>query len=657
MISATACNNLSLTTVISGKKGINVKFQLLVLNCLILLVFSFSNLNARDDGRIAHIADSLFDVGLKEKMLPGGIVSVVRNDTVLFTKGYGFADVENNIPVNAGQTLFQIGSVGKILTAMAVLKLVESGALNPDADIREYLTGLSLTASFQSPVTLRHLLTHTAGINEQVIGYAARSAADVRPLEAYLEESFPGFFQPPGKSISYSNIGYALAGLIVQRVSGMSFPEFLNRQIFTPLQMETSTYLLPDNPKNNPDYARGYYPTREGFAEQEPIYTHPKPAGGLNATATDMANLMAMFLSDGRFMGEKVLAKESLDWLLQRQFTNHPDLTGYTFGFEEQQINGSPAVAKGGQTFGFTSVFLLLPAQNCGVFISVNIRSGKFVELLLDHLTREFLPAQNPPSLAAAPQIAVDLNRFAGAYRSNRYNHDSIENLFALFRDNLTFQVDSEGYLSCYRSGSYQQYEALSPLTFRNRQDSDDLLVFKENGNGNIDEMYLTGTFAGISLPLSYEKVAWYSAPHFVNEFFLSYVPMHLLLYLLFPLVWLAIKAVQLKKKGFLQGKSLPLMAHLSALLFGILSIVYAFKYIAPLNHLGLKLLFGVPDEFIKFSYIPFILLMLLIPLGYFTYKMWREKVGGLIRRLFYTSYFLIAIIFLGFLQNWNFLL
>ncbi len=633
-----------------------MKFQSLILNCLIILVCSFSSLNARDDGRIAHIADSLFNVGLTEKMLPGGIVSVVRNDTILFSKGYGLANVENNIPVNAGQTLFQIGSVGKVLTAMAVLKLVESGALNPDADIREYLTGLSLTASFQSPVTLRHLLTHTAGINEQVIGYAARSAADVKPLEKYLEENFPGFFQSPGKSISYSNIGYALAGLIVQRVSGMPFPDFLNTQIFAPLRMERSTYLLPDNPANSPNYAVGHYPTREGFVEQEPIYTHPKPAGGLNATAADMANLMAMFLNNGRFMGEKVLSEKSLDLLLQRQFSNHPDLTGYTFGFEEQRINGFPAVAKGGQTFGFTSALLLVPAQNCGVFISVNIRSGKFVELLLEHLTRELLPAQNTPTLATAPQIAIDLNRFAGAYRSNRYNHDSIENLFALFRDNLTFQIDSEGYLSCYRSGSYQQYEALSPLTFRNREDSDDLLVFKEDDAGNINAMYFNGTFAGISLPQSYEKVAWYSAPHFVNEFFLSYVPMHLLLYLLFPLVWLAIKAIQLKKKDFLQGKSLPLPAHLSAFLFGILAIVYAFKYIAPLNHLGLELLFGVPDAFIKFSYIPFLLLLLLIPLGYFTYKMWGEKVGGLIGRLFYTSYFVVAIIFTGFLQHWGFL-
>lgn len=635
-----------------------MKIQSLLSNCIIAFTLLFlSTLNARDDNRIVHIADSLFEVGLTEKMLPGGIVSVVRDDNILLAKGYGLADVENNISVNAGQTLFQIGSVGKVLTAMAVLKLVESDVLRLDADIREYLTDLSLTASLQYPVTLQHLLTHTAGINEQVIGYATRSAADLKTLEVFLEESFPGFFQTPGKSISYSNISYALAGLIVERVSGMPFSRFINTQILAPLQMESSTYAAAENSENAQNYAKGHSPTREGFTESEMIYTHPKPAGGINATASDMANLMRMFLNGGPFDGQKFLEGESLDLLLNRQYSNHPDLNGYTFGFEEQRINGFPAVAKGGQTIGFTSVLLLVPAENIGVFISVNIRSGKFIELFLERFIREFIPTQTTAPLAVAAEVTVDLDRFTGAYRSNRYNHDSIENLFALFRDNLTFQVDSDGYLSCYRSGSYQQYEAFSPLTFQNRQDRDDLLVFRENESGNINEMYFTGTFAGMSLPQSYEKVSWHSSPHFVNEFFLSYVPMHLLLYILFPVIWLAIKVVQLWRKEFLKGKSLPLMAHLSALLFGILSITYAFGYIARLNHLGLELLFGIPEALVKFSYIPIILLLLLIPLGYFAYKMWGEKIGGLAGRLFYTSYLAMAIIFVGFLQHWNFLL
>jgi CubicO group peptidase (beta-lactamase class C family) len=188
-----------------------------------LITGVFLPANAQDKTTMADFCDSLFKSGLDEKMIPGGIVSMVKNGKILLAKGYGHADIESRIPVQADHTLFQIGSVGKVLTAMAVLKLVDRGALNLNEDIGTYLDDFSLTEFLQSPVTLKHLLSHTAGINERVIGYAARTSKDVQGLEQHLEERFPKFFQEPGKSISYSNYGYALAGLIVERVSKMPF--------------------------------------------------------------------------------------------------------------------------------------------------------------------------------------------------------------------------------------------------------------------------------------------------------------------------------------------------------------------------------------------------------------------------------------------------
>ena len=141
--------------------------------CLCLLIASPSQ--SQDFSTVSVLCDSLFQIGLKERMIPGGAISIVRSNNILFAKGYGNADWSNNRPVSVEKTLFQIGSIGKILTAMSILRLVEQGKLDLSSDIRIYLDDFPLDESFQSPVTVKHLLTHTAGFEDRVIGYAAKT--------------------------------------------------------------------------------------------------------------------------------------------------------------------------------------------------------------------------------------------------------------------------------------------------------------------------------------------------------------------------------------------------------------------------------------------------------------------------------------------------
>jgi CubicO group peptidase (beta-lactamase class C family) len=588
-------------------------------------------------------------------MIPGGAISIVRSGSILFVKGFGYADYSNIRPVDVESTLFQIGSVGKILTAMSVLRLAEQGKLDLNRDIKIYLDDFPLDESFQSPITVKHLLTHTAGFDDRVIGYAAKTKQGIKPLEQHLKERMPGCFQEAGKSVSYSNYSYALAGLIVENVSGMSFTKFVERNLLSSLRMDHSTYDLPGNDRDSFEYAKGHIIRNGEFVKQPLFYTHTKPAGGLCSSASDMTNLMMMLLNDGVFQGEQLLQKESIEMMFQRQFSNHPNLTGYTLGFEEQSFNGYPAVAKGGQTLGFVSALLLFPEQRIGVFITTNVNADDFIEMFMQHFTRSLFKADEGASPSIAEKIEVNSKRFAGTYRSNRYNHHTVEDFVALFRGSFFVRAIENSTLTSFHSDARQEYKPISPRIFQNTKNNHDFLIFKENESGQIVEMYRNATFAGLSVPLSYEKVSWYSSPHFVNEF-LSFLVFLLMTSILIPLLLLVIFLIRLKKKDFWQKKSMPKIAHLSAFLFGILATIYTFGYVARVNHLGLSLVFGIPDALLRLNYIPFILILLLLHVIYSTFRIWSQKSAVLLTRLYYTGYSFSAIIFLGFLYNWHFI-
>ncbi|TDI78759.1 MAG: hypothetical protein E2O79_11240 [Caldithrix sp.] len=624
--------------------------------CLCLLLLIASPLKSQDFSTLSDLCDSLFQIGLKERMIPGGAISLVRSNNILFAKGYGYADWSNKRPVSVERTLFQIGSIGKILTAMSLLRLVEQGKLDLNSDIRIYLDDFPLDQSFQSPITVKHLLTHIAGFDDRVIGYAAKTKQGIQPLEQHLKERMPGRFQEAGKSISYSNYSYALAGLIVEKISGMSFTKFVEQNFLSSLGMDHSTYDLPENDRDSFEYAKGYILKNGEFVKQPLFYTHTKPAGGLCSSASDMTNLMMMLLNDGVFQGEQLLQKESIEMMFQRQFSNHPNLTGYTLSFEEQWFNGYPAVAKGGQTLGFVSVLLLFPEKRIGVFITTNTSTDDFIEMFIQHFTRRLFKVDERKFPANTETIEINVKRFSGTYRSNRYNHHTIEDLVALFRESISVNATENGTLTCFHSGARQEYKPISPQIFQNTQNNNDFLIFKENKLGQIVEMYRNATFAGLSVPLSYEKVSWYSSPHFVNEFFLSFLVLYLFTYILFPLPWLVIFLIRLKKKDFWQKRSLPIIAHLSAFLFGILALIYTLGYVARVNHMGLSLVFGMPDALLRLNYIPFVLILLLLPLLYYTFRIWLQKSSVLLARIYYASYSFSVIIFLGWLYNWHFI-
>ncbi|MFD7023502.1 serine hydrolase [Promicromonospora sukumoe] len=361
--------------------------------------------------------DGLLPAALDSAGIAGGVVSVVHDGEILTTRGYGHADTGTTggeaVPVDAEQTLFRPGSVSKLFTATAVMQLVESGDLDLDADIAEYLD-FDVPRRFDEPITLRNLLTHTAGFEERVGGLIG--FGDETPvLRDALAVDPPEQVYAPGTVPAYSNHGNALAGYIVERVSGVPFEEYVERNIFEPAGMTSSTFVQPLPAALQDRMSRGYVTSADAPGQFE-IVGGP-PAGALTSSAPDMARFMLAQL--GAPGAGTILEPETLD-LMHAPALDESTLGGLAaaprmaLGFFDESRNGHTIVGHGGDTQFFHSHLQIYPDEGTGVFISLN-SSGTdgyatlpLREAVLQGFTDRYFPADDAAAITPAPGTTVD---------------------------------------------------------------------------------------------------------------------------------------------------------------------------------------------------------------------------------------------------------
>jgi CubicO group peptidase (beta-lactamase class C family) len=206
------------------------------------------------------------------------VVTVVKDGKVLFAKGYGYAEVKTRKPVTVDATLFRPGSISKTFTWTAVMQLVEQGKIDLNRDVNDYLD-FKIPATFGKPITMKDLMTHTPGFEETLKELFVANAADMRPLQQYVQTHMPQEIFPPGTTPAYSNYGATLAGYIVQRVSGVPFENYIEQNIFVPLGMTHSTFRQPLPANLKPLMSQGYnkavaaaegFRVRAGLAGRQP---------------------------------------------------------------------------------------------------------------------------------------------------------------------------------------------------------------------------------------------------------------------------------------------------------------------------------------------------------------------------------------------------
>ncbi len=241
--------------------------------------------------------DGFIPIELQRDDIAGAVVMVVKDGQVLFAKGYGYSDVKKRNPVTVDGTLFRPGSISKTFTWTAVMQLVEQGKIDLNRDVNDYLD-FKIPATFGKPITMKDLMTHTPGFEETIKDLFVTKAADMRPLQEYVQHHLPAEIFPPGSTPAYSNYGATLAGYIVQRVSGVPFDDYVEKNILQPLGMKHTTFRqpLPDNLK--PLMSQGY-----NLASQPPKdfeFVQAWPAGSMSTTAEDMSHWMIAQLQNGR---------------------------------------------------------------------------------------------------------------------------------------------------------------------------------------------------------------------------------------------------------------------------------------------------------------------------------------------------------------------
>ncbi|MGO9934331.1 MAG: serine hydrolase domain-containing protein [Steroidobacteraceae bacterium] len=312
--------------------------------------------------------DGYLPYALKTGDIAGAVVAVVKDGKILTMRGYGYADVATRTPVDPKLTLFRPGSVSKLFTWTAVMQLVEQGKIDLDGDVNQYLD-FKIPPRDGKPVTMRNLMQHVAGFEEQAKGIMSEDP-NAPGYEALLKQWVPERVFAPGSTPAYSNYGASLAGYIVQRLSGETFSDYIEKHIFAPLDMKHSTFVQPLPPDLAPLMSKGYE-----LASGPPHVFEmvgPAPAGALSSPGEDMAHFMIAHLQNGEYNGNRILSVQSAELMHNSPLTTLPPLNRMELGFFETNINGHEVIGHLGDTQYFHTSLHLFLKEGVGFYVSFN---------------------------------------------------------------------------------------------------------------------------------------------------------------------------------------------------------------------------------------------------------------------------------------------
>ncbi|WP_243050765.1 serine hydrolase domain-containing protein [Dyella sp. RRB7] len=368
---------------------------------------------------------------MQQQPIAGAVVVVVKDGNLLLAKGYGYADVAAKKPVDPASTLFRVGSLSNLFTWTAVMQLVEQHQLDLDADINRYLD-FSMPPRDGKPITLRDLMTHTAGFEEASKDLFVPDAAALISNEAWVKRWVPARIYPAGDVPAYSNYGAALAGYIVQRVSKQPFEAYVEQHIFQPLDMQHASFRQPLPPALQPDMALSYSSPTEPPHAFELIPA--APAGALSISGDDMARFMIAHLQFGRAGEAQLLAQPTVQAMHGYTRTSVPGLHGMSLGFVRMDRNEQEILGHSGATRYFHSELALFTAQHVGVFVAIDGDADRtwLRQLRNDFADRYFpaLPQIRQPTLATAQAHGAQL---VGSYLPSRISRSNLRALRNLF--------------------------------------------------------------------------------------------------------------------------------------------------------------------------------------------------------------------------------
>jgi CubicO group peptidase (beta-lactamase class C family) len=444
-----------------------------------------------------------------------GALVIVCDDRIVFMEGFGRTAAGDT--VDPSRTLFRAASNSKLIAATAVMQLADQGLWRLDDDVNRYLPVDARLAPLSRspgarPVTLAHLLTHTGGFEDRFAGGVVLPE-DRLTLAQYFARRTPRRVTPPGLEVSYSNVGMALAGYLVEARTGEPFARYAEHHIFAPLGMTRSSFDQPPPRAWLRDLAAGAPHGRTN------VVFNPYPAASLVATPADMGRFIAAHLgpgsADSSLGGGRILSARAMAEMHAPHWRAQPTVPAVAYGFFEGMTNGRRTLFHTGDS-GDHSLVLLLPDEHVGLYF---VFSGEDEQTpARDRLARSFMDTFFPlvsgdsaasattPAAAviAAPVTPLPTTALAGTYRSAAYSRSNFEKVRAMFTQ-VVVRPGPGTTLLVTPPGSFTAFalEPAGPLVFR--RDSGEVIAFRQDSTGHVVGFTLSGF---IWDPSSWDRVS-----------------------------------------------------------------------------------------------------------------------------------------------------
>ncbi len=600
---------------------------------------AFDAEDLRNPKVIEAFVDGVVKPLMAEGHSPSGSFALMKDGNLIFAKGYGWQNVEERIPVDPYKSLFRPGSISKLFTWVSVMQLVEQGELDLDADLNTYLENFQIEDSFPGqPITLRHCLTHTPGFEDGALGYLIiEDQSGVIPLADAMAKYQPKRVNPPGTIGAYSNYCTALSGLIVANVSGLSFEDYVYRNIFQRLGMRSSSFSepLPEGLDQNMTVAYKYEAGKYVSRPFE-LVANFLPAGGLSATMTDMLKFGGALLNGGEFNGGRILQPETLEDMKRIHFTYDDRVKGIGLGFLQYPYGDTDTFGHDGGTTAFFSHFGVTPSENLVIAFSFSgPGGGKTYATLTRAIYEEFLgkePHHDEPPADFAGRAA----KYAGTYITWRRSFTKLESLLGLLGQ-LEVAPNADDELMIGES----RYVEIEKNLFRNIENGD-LVAFQEDDQGSIvgfvqdgwpiQSMYKAGTLANRNL-----------------TFILLGISAVVLLAVVLRGFYQRdkFKAMQPADRGATRAAFWAAAGHLFAWVFGAITII----------SVGDQLMSRIPTMLTIWLIFPIVATLLSLYLLYQTVNVWRGALlTGVFARVRYSIVAVAALFMAWFYYFWNIL-
>src|SRR6516162_3250164 len=477
--------------------------------------------------------DGYLPYALKTGDIAGAVVVVVKDGEILTERGYGYSDVAARKPVDPKLTLFRPGSVSKLFTWTAVMQLVEQGKIDLDADVNQYLD-FKIPARDGKPVTMRELMQHTAGFEEQAKGVITENPK-APGFEALLKAWVPHRVFAPGTTPAYSNYGASLAGYIVQRLSGEPFDAYIEKHIFVPLEMDHSTFRQPLPAELAPSMSKGY---RAASGEPQGYeIVGPAPAGSLASPGEEMAHFMIAHLQNGEYHGKRILSTATAEMMHNSPLTMLPPLNRMELGFFETNINDHEVIGHLGDTDYFHTSLHLFLKENVGFYVSFNSlgkegAAGHLRGALFQDFADRYFPAPRPETRVAADTAAQHAAALAGNWANSR---GAQTNFLAAagFLSQMKIGVDKHGELLIPAltglNGQPRHWVEIAPWVWLDTE-SHDRLAAKV-----VDGKPVRWSFDLLSPFMVFDRVPWYANSAWLMPLLVGGIAALLLTALLWP--------------------------------------------------------------------------------------------------------------------------